>query len=785
MHRRKFLELATISSPIIAGCGSIPEQSGGSPRTETVTATILTPSAIPTESNSTKASTRTSASIQVVDVSTSSNSVNQFERFLVEVKIENTGDLNGSVTVELIVDEDRHDAITQTIPGNSSSLISFRINLATPGDHLLTVAGKSLSIEVRETVLSIEAAELGYWERLLFTCLQGIANRERPQIYVRFTEADDEWASWYREEYDLNLVSVADPYRLLRDGPWRIEGYVKADVLEPDTANLAATYAATENFLPVTERILQKQDVPNLPVKRDLRGKFAGESKAGIYRWALNDQWEAANHGVVANLPTPGNIINLDIAEYTDSTDTVYLRFEDNIKKDGFGASLGALAVLRDGTEVVRITPGTVAETSYIVENEGAWLSPNQRRIADMDQYWIYELEGVGGADSLRLDIGNEYQVSIARAPDGPYETIAKSSTRGTGFTQNKIRDYVVSQGGFFFELASDPEHPEERAVKDRVLERMKPLGQVFGFIDRFPEGSERHHVGHLSEHNQLNMVSYHDTSNFSVHHQIEVEPPTQPNLVSSDSVSVNEEKVYVTFSLSDGDALWMHSSFHRNNWLSERRGEIPFGWEIQPMLTDLAPGMVDYYFKTATSNDAFVASGSGVGSQFPNRMSNSQLRAYLTESKPHLTDVDYRTLWVRSDAPDGTSDATAQLYADLLGDQLVGVFERYTDRGGTDRLLDGLVWLPTELPNASNDPGGRQQNATDLASSLEAIANEISSRPLFVPIHILITHPASVPEEERWGLDTAIEVVEQLDSEEFEVVHPEEFFIAYATSKS
>lgn len=541
----------------------------------------------------------------------------------------------------------------------------------------------------------------------------------------------------------------------------------------------------TENLLPVTERILQTQDLPDLPVKRDLRGKFNGKPKSDTYRWALDNQWEAANHEVVANLPTPGKILTLDISEYTDTADTIFLRFEDSIKEDGFGANLGALAVLRDEVEIVRITPGTAEESSYIYESNGSWLNPGKRRIADQDQYWIYEIAGVSGADSLRLDIDNEYMLSIATEADGPYEQIAKSTTRGTGFAQNKIRDYVVSQGGFFFELASDPEHPNERTVKGQILERMEPLGRVFGFIDRFPEGSERHHVAQLSEHNQLNMVSLHDTSNFSIHHQIGVDPSPQPNPVFEDSVSVNDEKVYVMFSLSDGDALWMHSSFHRNNWLSGRRGEIPFGWEIQPILTDLAPGMVDYYFKTATSNDAFVASGSGIGSQFPNRMSDSQLQNYLNESKPYLTESDYRTLWVRSDAPDGTSDATAQLYANLLGDQLVGVLERYTARGGTERRFDDFAWIPTELPNASDNPGGRQRTVEEMVSSLESIANENSSRPLFVPIHIPITHPSDVPEEDRWGLDTAIEIAEQLDSEMFEIVYPEEFFIAYSKSKS
>jgi len=81
----------------------------------------------------------------------------------------------------------------------------------------------------------------------------------------------------------------------------------------------------------------------------------------------------------------------------------------------------------------------------------------------------------------------------------------------------------------------------------------------------------------------------------------------------------LQEGKVYCTWVMSDGDNLPVLS---RGNfpqlWSSEHRGEVPMAWSISPSAATLMPPIADYYYQTATPNDAFVGAVSGIGYTYP-----------------------------------------------------------------------------------------------------------------------------------------------------------------------
>ncbi|NIK70020.1 GxGYxYP domain-containing protein [Paenibacillus sp. BK720] len=79
------------------------------------------------------------------------------------------------------------------------------------------------------------------------------------------------------------------------------------------------------------------------------------------------------------------------------------------------------------------------------------------------------------------------------------------------------------------------------------------------------------------------------------------------------------ENKVYVSFILSDGDNLQYMEHAFWNVWNTPNRGEVPLGWTISPLMVDTMPGLLDYLYKNATPNDAFVSGPSGVGYTYPN----------------------------------------------------------------------------------------------------------------------------------------------------------------------
>lgn len=57
-----------------------------------------------------------------------------------------------------------------------------------------------------------------------------------------------------------------------------------------------------------------------------------------------------------------------------------------------------------------------------------------------------------------------------------------------------------------------------------------------------------------------------------------------------------------------------------RRNWdrLAASRGRMALNWTIAPGLVDIAPGILNYYYRTATIQDCFVTGPSGMGYMMP-----------------------------------------------------------------------------------------------------------------------------------------------------------------------
>lgn len=490
-----------------------------------------------------------------------------------------------------------------------------------------------------------------YWERLLFTSLQGIVNRESPKFYIVFKETDLLWLEWYQDYYGIELERLDHPYELFKHG-WPIEGYALVDLEATDTGNLAANYAAIEDLLPVTEELMLQESLPNLNVKRDLRNRFRGKSKFELYTWALEHQWPHANHKVVANLMVP------------------------------------------------------------------------------------------------------------------PATGLA---------TDNSIRDYVIASRGFFFDLSSDGEkHPEEHRLKSSLYETMEPLGYVMGWhTDRDAEGM---HVKQASEHGLLTLCSTR-TANYSFHQHIEpIADFHQPQKPRKDQVALDPSKIYVSFIVSDGDSLNFLDTFYagagnaaKKNWLMEERGEFPVGWEMQPLLLDLAPGILEYYYQTATEKDTFMLSASGIGYSYPEQMPEDKRRELLAATRPYLEELSLSSLFLLQHAGPVVPREVRQDYADLLGDHIHGVVEGYFQKDAAQDQVDGMPWLLTGLPPFQPRYLSWSQGLT---TSLKKIASaKEADRPMFVPVHVV---------NGRTNLKDVKEVIDHLDTQLFKIVSPDVLLMAY-----
>ena len=88
--------------------------------------------------------------------------------------------------------------------------------------------------------------------------------------------------------------------------------------------------------------------------------------------------------------------------------------------------------------------------------------------------------------------------------------------------------------------------------------------------------------------------------------------------------------KVYLSFTVSDGDNLQYIQHRMLRLWRDPARGSFPLGWTFSPLMAEAAPAMSAYYLDTATPNDELVAGPSGAGYMFPSYWPADKLPAFL-----------------------------------------------------------------------------------------------------------------------------------------------------------
>lgn len=129
--------------------------------------------------------------------------------------------------------------------------------------------------------LRIEDLEEGSDERLPLSCLQGLVNREQPQIFLVYDQFDEQWLDWLCERGDVNEVRWVKPKELYERFLPVVKKLVVIDPDLPATVNVATMLAAVEDWLPVTPGLRRQFEGVNVTL--DLRGKWKKNIEA--YRW--------------------------------------------------------------------------------------------------------------------------------------------------------------------------------------------------------------------------------------------------------------------------------------------------------------------------------------------------------------------------------------------------------------------------------------------------------------------------------------------------------------------
>ncbi len=187
-----------------------------------------------------------------------------------------------------------------------------------------------------------------------------------------------------------------------------------------------------------------------------------------------------------------------------------------------------------------------------------------------------------------------------------------------------EITDFTILQRMFQLNLAGNPPGgvnfyalPTARAdLLDRLFTFMhdvnpQRLFHVYGWIDPEPLVQWIATFGGAFHETLQNNISWHATF------PVEQRPLIPPAQVTPEQVQL-ENKYYVLFIGSEGDASNWALTFQAGAWLSPKRGSVPISWGWNLHLFDLCPFIAQYYYDTATPNDGFVSVMSPLGYVYP-----------------------------------------------------------------------------------------------------------------------------------------------------------------------
>lgn len=485
--------------------------------------------------------------------------------------------------------------------------------------------------------------------KILMATLQGIVNRAEPRIYL--LENKEEGAFTWLNDLDVTYKVRDDYWQIVRTYKNEISGIIIYDPKVPDSVNVATTLAGLKNAVVASPEIAQKlQAAPyDLKVLDDLQGKF--KDRLDAYTWQYENLWSQTTHRMLVGLnpetsiKLPDNqsdlfkvidedktqerdgnnrkVYDLDLSASLGKTD-VYLRFEDAFTKDGWGSAVHQVTVKADGKTVAEFIPGTPEEEAFLYDRQSSQLSTGNggHRFADNGRYFIYKFTPPAGTKQLTasVDMWNQYKVSA-----GNVQPVSSEQKEPYGY----LRDYAVANKAMVFWLDSNV--PKEKELFQKILSGVKPGTPYLGWFSNDTEG-------------EFSGVEI--TSNYGVYvlaadwfSNLTVFSGTKANAVKAKTVKAPEleNKIYVTYTFSEGDNFQYNQHRMRILWDDPSRGKVPLNWTSSPLLYDGAPAMLNYYRETATDNDLLIAGPSGAGYFYPNAWPAKSFADFLKQSNSYM----------------------------------------------------------------------------------------------------------------------------------------------------
>jgi hypothetical protein len=337
------------------------------------------------------------------------------------------------------------------------------------------------------------------------------------------------------------------------------------------------------------------------------------------------------------------------------------------------------------------------------------------------------------------------------------------------------LRDYLVQHRIFIFWISGPIDGAKPYAnptTEARLMEQLFAKMPVNIPVMSYPWAAKDVGIGEgpgvtlFAEFGKY-LVGSINCSNLSVHSGVRIPRFTQKPAPPAPKLS--KDKVYVSWIISDGDNLPVLTL---NNfpqlWREPVRGSLPLGWTISPSAAMLIPGIVDYYYATATPADDFLAAVSGVGYTYADsyaarfRSPDRQriFDGFLEQTRVTMERMDLQSLWIMN----ATRPEAIRRYAEKIP-RLEALFPDYGRRvaGYEEATYPSANSVPVFHALTQFYEGRSRQE--QIRGVVEQIRSQTpTQRPAFMHLFVL-----------NWFADLGMlkEISDQLGSE-YGVVRPD-----------
>ena len=174
--------------------------------------------------------------------------------------------------------------------------------------------------------------------RLLVLSLQGIVNREKPQLYVLWESkrveptASERWLEYYRRKGWIKGYKIVSIEEALEKYKKYLKGAVIYDPELPATINLAVSLAGVYNLIVAHSDFMPILAKHGLEVKYDLRGKF--KDGIEVHEWQLKNVFPYCNKSLINLFPTVKGVMiyRVSIIDYVIANRACSIGL--NVKRD-------------------------------------------------------------------------------------------------------------------------------------------------------------------------------------------------------------------------------------------------------------------------------------------------------------------------------------------------------------------------------------------------------------------------------------------------------------------